>query len=61
MQVDVSPPFEIQTVREVGFLKGLRVAGPVWLSPPFVNDGDGVLKSEFTKLLRSFWEGKQNR
>lgn len=33
MQVDTGPPFEIEVIREIGFLQRYKAAGPGGLSP----------------------------
>lgn len=54
MQVDTRPPFEMEVIREINFLKRRKAAAPDGLSPTFFNDG-GEVKSELIKLLGSVW------
>lgn len=61
MQVDASPPFELEALREMGFLEGHEVAGPDSLSPSFLKDGGELLtrvsKTPGTNVGRRDWYG----
>lgn len=53
MQMDTSPPSEMEVMREMGFLKRDKAAGSDGLSPSLFKDDDEVLTSELRKLLGS--------
>lgn len=51
-QIHTSPPSEMETIWEMGFLKRHEEAGPDGLSP-FFNYSGKVLIAKLSKLLRS--------
>lgn len=53
IQVDASPPSEMEVIKEVGFLKKNKTSGPNGMSLSLFKDAGDVLKSQLTQFLGS--------
>lgn len=55
LQIDTSPPSEMEVIRELGFLERPKAAGPCGVLLSFFKSGGQVLVSELTEFLGLIW------